>query len=708
MSNNFTISETVLQRINYMEKILVETKGKSPRILLIVEKIEKIKGAEREQEWECKMIDLLAMLDGAKEEKAEARNREPIDQAIVIGLDIMKQRGCQEIRTGIGDKFDAKQHRVVGKEILSLPENSIVKIVSRGFMVNDICYPAYVIVAKNPGEVVEHKKEPEKEKTLGIRYYCGHKKYVSEGFNKFKDDPFAREWLFQNHDSLLAVLSLNFDSITNRIKALYSKDNRGCPPYDPIALLRSLILMFAFGFTSIRKWSENMKSSPLSAIVCGFDPLNTPAVGTYYFLMQRIEDFEFKKKCDHYKRQHEMRQARSGYRMPKEKPKEPQTKEERHQQGKEVLKKLAENLEAKEGEAISNDQEKLLNEILLEVGVKESAARNLLGNIEKTIFTADGSTLPSGGATNGKPACDCRKQGIYRCEHIRKYSDKDGQWGYDTLEGWVFGYRYYQLICSTGKHDLPLYLSMSSCNTHEGVMFLNSLDRFQKSLSVLFPEMGLGFFAGDAIHDAYACYKYLVKHKILYAIPYAHQPSSCNPFPGTIRITNPASPYYNQEITVNEKGIPLCPGGCPMRHMNKHRCGHHVYGCPVKRPTNCDGMRNVRKVHLDECPFGTLCDPESQWGPYISIKPEDDPRIHPAIPRDSKEYKTLMNARSGCERSNSQKKIHHNLKYTRGRVMSYRFTQAILISLLEHSSSWVRDDLKDRKITKENVFELFA
>ena len=76
--SDFTISETVLQRINYLV---------------------------------CKTIELLAMLDGAKEEKAEARNREPIAQTIVIGLGIMKQREGQEIRTEIGDKCDEKKHR---------------------------------------------------------------------------------------------------------------------------------------------------------------------------------------------------------------------------------------------------------------------------------------------------------------------------------------------------------------------------------------------------------------------------------------------------------------------------------------------------------------------------------------------------------------------------------------------------------------------
>ena len=390
------------------------------------------------------------------------------------------------------------------------------------------------------------------------------------------------------------------------------------------------------------------------------------------------------------------------------KPKAPQTQEEKHQQNRDVLKKLAERLEKQKDEPIPNDQEKLLNEILLEVGVKPSAAKNLLGNIKSVIFTGDGSTLPSGGAPNGKPICDCRNQGIYRCEHLRKYSDKDAQWGFDTLESWVFGYRYYQFVCSTEGHDLPIYLTMNSCNTYEGIMFLMSLDRLQKELKERFPDMELRYFGGDSIHDAYPCYIVLLKGKILYAIPYAHKPSACNVFAGKNKTTDPLSPFYQKEILLNEQGIPLCPGGKPMRYMNTHRCGHHVYACPAKRPTNCGGKRGVRKIHLDDCPNATLCEPESQWGPYLSIKPEDDPRIHPAIPRDSQEYKNLLAARSGCERSNSRKKIHYNLKYTHGRVMSYRFTQAVLISLLEHSSAWVKDDLKDKHITKDNVFDLVA
>ncbi len=700
---HLTNSEIVLQ-INSIEKILVGIKRKSPRMLLLVEKAAHLKEpAETEAQEVSRMIEFLASLDGAKREKGEGKNREAIEQATTIALDIMKRMGCVEIVTEQGSRFDEKKHRIVRRDKCTLQENTIVQVVSRGFMLGDVCYPTHVIVAQNVGEP---KKKRQKEKRLPILDYCAHKQYVCKSFSRLKDDPVVKEWLLKNYKAVLAVLSLNFDPVMNRIKALYSSDNRGCPPYDPIALIRSLILMAAFQFTSIGKWASELKSSPLAAIICGFETGKVPAVGTYYFLMQRLEDFEYKKTCEHQVRQHELRMGKSGYRIPKEKPKKDQKPEDVNPQPKDVLKNLAKLLEEQESEPIPNDLEKLLNEILTEVVVKHSAGKRLLGKLDKVVFSADGSTLPSASSPRGKSTCNCREQGIYDCKCPRKFSDKDAQWGYDTLQGWVFGYRYYQLVCSSGKHDLPLYITMASCNTHEGTMFLNSLDRFRKELASLSPDMKPGTFIGDSIHDAYACYEYLLHRKILYAIPYAHEPSQCLAWPG--KPLSQDGSACAKEILVNDKGVPLCPGGLPMRYMNTHRCGHHVYSCPIKRPTNKGGKRGVRNIYLDECPKGCLCEPDSQWGPYCSIKPEDDPRIHPVIPRGSKEYHELLNSRSGCERSNSLKKQYYKLKYRRGRVMVYTFILTAFVSLLEHSSSWVRDDLKDRNINRDNVFDLFV
>lgn len=75
----------------------------------------------------------------------------------------------------------------------------------------------------------------------------------------------------------------------------------------------------------------------------------------------------------------------------------------------------------------------------------------------------------------------------------------------------------------------------------------------------------------DAIHDAHAYYKYLVGKKILYAIPYANQPAKCLDIQGKM---------------VTNQGVPLCPGGLPMRRTTRNRYGENIYACPVKCPTN--------------------------------------------------------------------------------------------------------------------------
>jgi hypothetical protein len=275
---------------------------------------------------------------------------------------------------------------------------------------------------------------------------------------------------------------------------------------------------------------------------------------------------------------------------------------------------------------------------------------------------------------------------------LRKYSDIDATWGWNNLvKDFIFGYRYYQFVCSEQGHDLPIYLSIAPANTHEAVMSLKALERLRKHLRTSFPQSKITRLSVDAIHDAYAYYHYLIAHNILYAIPYANTPPKCSNINGKL---------------VNHNGVPICPCGLPMRRMTLNRHGATIYGCPVKRFTNRKEGRNIQVIHRKECPRGTLCEPLSKWGPYVSIKPLDDPRLHPPIPRNSQEYRKLMNLRSGCERSNSMKKQNFNLKFTNSRVMPYVYIRTILISLLEHAYVWVKEKLKEIDLRRD-ILSLF-
>lgn len=174
------------------------------------------------------------------------------------------------------------------------------------------------------------------------------------------------------------------------------------------------------------------------------------------------------------------------------------------------------------------------------------------------------------------------------------------------------------------------------------------------------------------------------------SIPYAKTPAKC------LTLGN---------LTVNSQGIPLCKAGLPMRCIGLNRQKKRAYCCPVKRPAR----RNKERVYItyrEECPLEQLCQPDSTLGPIVSIASETDPRIHPEIPRGSKEYRRLLDLRSGCERSNRMKKQYYRLKYDKGRTMPYAFIKLTLASILEHVKVWVRKKYESVE-DKDDLLSLF-
>jgi hypothetical protein len=80
------------------------------------------------------------------------------------------------------------------------------------------------------------------------------------------------------------------------------------------------------------------------------------------------------------------------------------------------------------------------------------------------------------------------------------------------------------------------------------------MDRLKKGLKEHGLDWGIGHGIYDAGHDAVGNYEYLMEHGVKPVI-------ALNPRSGT----HPA-PTGNAKV-VNEKGVPLCPGGKPMRRF---------------------------------------------------------------------------------------------------------------------------------------------
>jgi len=528
----------------------------------------------------------------------------------------------------------------------------------------------------------------EKKKKLNFIEHNGYQQMIRYNLSFLKGEKV--EWIRAYSLELMSVYLVNLDPIADMLLSLYSSDKRGHSPRSPFSIMRSLLLMFEFKETSITKWAKRVRTSSILSMFCGFNPTRkAPCSSTYYEFLRRLEDGSHNRKCPHRVLPSERRHARSPFLPPKKKP-DKSKKKKPASPG--VLWRLFDEIGLRSEEPIPNDLEKRTNEILLELGVLPSSRKGLLGNPSELTLAGDGSTLVSGASVNGKAVCACRKKGIYKCDHLRKFSDIDANWGWDNRKkGFVFGYRFYQLVSDYGQHDLPMYISIAPASTHEAVMSMEIIERFGKEIQKDFPQAKIKEVSLDSIHDAYAFYQFLFDRKIKYAIPYSKPPGKCTSLEG---------------VLFNELGVPLCPAGLPMIRHGKDKQGRQVFHCPIKRGSRKGGKYHY-VLHRKECPREALCEPKTVIGPILSIAKDIDLRLHPLIPRGSKHYKKLRLMRTCSERSNSMKKENYKLAYDKGRVMPYALIKLTLVSVLEHSRVWAREKLRWAK-PSHNLLDLFA
>jgi hypothetical protein len=507
---------------------------------------------------------------------------------------------------------------------------------------------------------------------------------------KRKSRRLLSDWL----EAALILMELDLEPARPILESLYSPDPRGQKPYDPVRMLRALLLMVLLKYTSITKWAEVLKAKPRLARMAGFKPYDVPVAGAFYAFIDRLEDGEYQKPCVHRIKPSKLRKGKHLRNLTSE-------KEQRQKDTKadaaaydSITQKLKNDLIASGDQPRPDDVTKKLEDILMLCAIIPSAEKGLLGNLESMTISGDGSALPSGASPNGKPACKCHENGIYKCDHDRYYSDPTANWGYDSYRKcYYFGHTFYQHVVSTNGHDLPLQVSISQASETDFTLSMKGLDRLKKALKEHGLDWKIHNTVYDAGHDAIGIYEYAIEDDIIPII-------ALNPRSGV----NPAPTGSAKKV--NENGIPLCPAGMLMRRhshdKNKHRI---IYNCPVKRPTHRNG-KNLYISYPDECPYGVVCQPKTKMGPIVYVKTTDDPRLYPSIPRKSPKYKKLMNLRSGCERSNSAKKETYRLSERPCRSATHFLSRLYLVSIIEHAKAWLAEDRKklgDNTITLINA-----
>jgi len=116
-------------------------------------------------------------------------------------------------------------------------------------------------------------------------------------------------------EAALTLLLLDLEPARKYLQSLYSPNPRGRPPYDPVSMLRALLLMILLGFKSITLWTKELGTKPRLAVIAGFasdskEHANTPSVGCFYDFIDRLEDGKYQKPCQHYVKPSKIRKGK--------------------------------------------------------------------------------------------------------------------------------------------------------------------------------------------------------------------------------------------------------------------------------------------------------------------------------------------------------------------------------------------------------------
>ena len=496
---------------------------------------------------------------------------------------------------------------------------------------------------------------------------------------------FVRPRLAGMVESVVALALLDLEPARPVLEACYSGRKGGRPPRDPVAMLRSLVLMAPRGVTSFNQWAARLAGRPELALLSDFEPDDTPGVGTFYDLCHRLLDGPYRKPCEHFVRHSKrLRGTRGRFRR--------NLKQERREARARRQAELAHDNEGRVkaavrqvmpglGEAIRS-QELLdrVEQILMACAVVPSARLGLLGDISKLIVAGDGTSLYSGAAAWGRPMCSCEQRG---CDCDRLYSDPSATWGWDShREQFCFGHRLHALSTSAAGVDLPLHLDIAGAHEPDVTMAVDAVARFHRRLAEFLPEAHIAYGLFDAGYDATGFYRLLHAVGATPVIPLAQQSKS---------------PQDSQGLERDDDGVPLCPGGArKWRHSYNKSIDKVVFACPAKRQRRKRG-KLVFVWDQSRCPNATPCEPESKMGPLTLLPVGDDPRLNPPLSRSSERFRQLYNQRSGAERVFSQIKTTGGLARRPWRHRHLFHIGTLAHALGIHARAWMRQRLGEHR-----------
>jgi len=444
-----------------------------------------------------------------------------------------------------------------------------------------------------------------------LGYFTPHKHYVRFVLTELIELAKARpDQIREYQDAICKMIILDLDPLESVIAPLY-------PPIGKMAdvqmeIYRSCVLM-KHCEVPLNNWVEKLENNPVLRIIAGFTEYNMPKTSSYYDFINRIVPLDERPLTKAFKRKPTKKLGKNE-KLP---PKNPN-----------ITGKLADSIISDEQgvlRRLSRRPERFLQKIFAQVAVQSSIN---LGLIPQNLdISGDGTCIETGASSYGKRICDCKKNGIFKCDCPRRFSDPNATWGWDShKERYFYGYTGY-FICTYNKAvktDLPLYLRFVEASRHDSVSAIASLVEFRE----IYPQLAVNSFISDSASDNYATYK-LLNHWGIDAVI-------------ALNSTNKGNFQHPPALKIDDNGCPICLGGRKMVYYGfcNDRC-RLKWRCPrvAKGVKPCDSCAD--------------CSP-SPYGRVIYTKPDWDLRLFTRIPRSSDTWNDKMKQRTAAERVNNR------------------------------------------------------
>ncbi len=261
----------------------------------------------------------------------------------------------------------------------------------------------------------------------------------------------------------------------------------GRTAFDPTSMFRALLLITQMPVKSFHDIPKFLAANPVYTILCGFDPDKLPAPQTFRDFLDRLAS---------------LRKSLKAKRVRKVKTSRAERKKKKSQQGEKsperpgLVEKLLARLEKGMPIPLVPPVE-LLNELLAAGFARRSVDAGLLGNPNSLNVAGDGMPFTIHADGSGKKTCSCPHG--QPCNHHRRFSSPDADWGRDSSRNaWFYGCHFYELA-ARGIEEAPLCVFWGKLPTDSDVK-CPALYKARRRLTTM-PKVS-SLFAGTVMENA--------------------------------------------------------------------------------------------------------------------------------------------------------------------------------------------------------------